>query len=70
VIEVATKVSNTLTIIKVLYKFGGCATIDQLCAELSRKKNYVHSYLSILKEKGMVKKVVVENGKILYCLEG
>jgi len=62
------KASNTLNIIKILFKLGGCATIDELCSELGYKKNYVHSYLSILRLKGVVRNVVDSDGRILYCL--
>jgi len=57
------RVSNTLKIIKVLYKLGGCATVDDLVRELGRSRKYVHAYLSILKAKSVVRTF----GR-LYCL--
>jgi len=61
------KVSNTLKIIKVLYKLGGCATIDELMSNLSLDRNYIHSYLSILRDKGVITNKIVDD-VTLYCL--
>jgi len=60
--------SVTLKLIKVLYKLGGSASIDDLVKELGLKKKYIHSYISILVKKEIVERKITPNG-ILYCLK-
>jgi DNA-binding IscR family transcriptional regulator len=62
------KVSHTIRIILALHEAGGCATINELMKTLGLSRNYIHSYISYLRKKGIVFSKLV-NDVYHYCLE-
>jgi DNA-binding IscR family transcriptional regulator len=62
------KVSHTIKIILALHESGGCATMNELMNKLGLRRNYLHSYISYLRKKGIVSTKIVD-GIHYYCLE-
>jgi len=65
---VKSKVSHTIRVILALHECGGCATISELMNRLGLRRNYLHSYISYLRKKGIVSSKIVD-GVNYYCLE-
>jgi len=63
------RVSHTIRIILALHEAGGCSTVNELIKRLGLKRNYIHSYISYLRRKGVLGVRVVD-GVYYYCLEG
>jgi DNA-binding IscR family transcriptional regulator len=65
---VKSKVSHTIEVILALHECGGCATMGELMKRLGLRRNYLHSYISYLRKKGIVSSKMVD-GINYYCLE-